>query len=92
MGRTGLFELASGGGLRRAIATGLTSEQLRQTAVKEGMQPLRDAGMQLVVGGATSLEEIQRALSGKPPTPPPPQPAPAATPRPGSAGPAKKKP
>jgi len=92
IGRTGLFELASGGTLRRLIAAGATPEQLRQGAVKEGMQPLRDAGMQLVVAGTTSLEEIQRALSGKPPTPPPPQPAPAATPRPGSAGPAKKKP
>jgi len=92
IGRTGLFELASGGGLRRAIAAGATPEQLRQGAVKEGMQPLRDAGMQLVVAGTTSLEEIQRALSGKPATPAVPQPAPAATPRPGSAGPARKKP
>ena len=92
IGRTGLFELASGGTLRRLIAAGATPEQLRQGAVKEGMQPLRDAGMQLVVAGTTSLEEIQRALSGKPATPAAPQPAPAATPRPGSAGPARKKP
>ena len=92
IGRTGLFELASGGTLRRLIAAGATPEQLRQGAVKEGMQPLRDAGMQLVVAGTTSLEEIQRALSGKPATPAVPQPAPAATPRPGSAGPARKKP
>ena len=92
IGRTGLFELASGGALRRLIAAGATPEQLRQGAVKEGMQPLRDAGMQLVVAGATSLEEIQRALSGKPATPPVPQPGSAATPRPGSTGPARKKP
>ena len=92
LGRTGLFELASGGTLRRLIAAGATPEQLRQGAVKEGMQSLRDAGMQLVVAGSTSLEEIQRALAGKPATPPVPQPAPAATPRPGSAGPARKKP
>ncbi len=92
IGRTGLFELASGGALRRLIAAGATPEQLRQGAVKEGMQPLRDAGMQLVVAGATSLEEIQRALSGKPATPSVPQPGSAATPRPGSTGPARKKP
>jgi hypothetical protein len=92
IGRTGLFELASGGAMRRLIAAGATPEQLRQGAVKEGMQPLRDAGMQLVVAGATSLEEIQRALSGKPATPPVPQPGAAATPRPGSTGPARKKP
>jgi type IV pilus assembly protein PilB len=92
MGRTGLFELASGGALRRLIAAGATPEQLRQGVVKEGMQPLRDAGMQLVVAGASSLEEIQRALSGKPATPPVPQPGSAATPRPGSTSPARKKP
>lgn len=92
IGRTGLFELASGGTLRRLIAAGATPEQLRQGAVKEGMQPLRDAGMQLVVAGVTSLEEIQRALSGKPATTAVPPPAPAAAPRPGSTGPARKKP
>jgi hypothetical protein len=89
-GRTGLFELASGGTLRRLVAAGATPEQLRQGAVKDGMQPLRDAGMHLVVAGATSLEEIQRALTGKPAAPPVPQPAPAV--RPGPAAPTRKKP
>jgi hypothetical protein len=60
-----LFELASGGTLRRLIAAGGSPEQLRQAALKDGMQPLRDAGMQLVVDGMTSLEEIQRILSGQ---------------------------
>ncbi|MFM7138452.1 MAG: ATPase, T2SS/T4P/T4SS family, partial [Planctomycetota bacterium] len=93
IGRTGLFELASGGTLRRLVAAGATPEQLRQGAVKEGMQPLRDAGMQLVVAGATSLEEIQRALTGKPATTPVPQPAAApARPGPAAAAAARKKP
>ena len=90
-GRTGLFELASGGALRRLVAAGATPEQLRQGAVKEGMQPLRDGGMQLVAAGATSLEEIQRALTGKPVA----APAPAAavtTVRPAPAAPVRKKP
>jgi hypothetical protein len=65
LGRTGLFELASGGTLRRLIAAGGSPEQLRQAALKDGMQPLRDAGMQMVVDGMTSLEEIQRILSGQ---------------------------
>ena len=89
IGRTGLFELASGGTLRKLVAAGAAPEQLRQGAVKEGMEPLREAGMQLVVTGATSLEEIQRALTGKPAASAPP---PAASARPGSAAPARKKP
>lgn len=92
IGRTGLFELASGGGLRRLVAAGATPEQLRQGAVKEGMQPLRDAGMQLVIAGATSLEEIQRAISGKSATSPVPPPAAASPTRSGPAAPARKKP
>lgn len=90
IGRSGLFELASGGGLRRLVAAGASPEQLRQGAVKEGMQPLRDASMQLVVSGATSLEEIQRAFPGKPvAAPAPAAPSPA---RPGPTAPARKKP
>jgi hypothetical protein len=64
LGRTGVFELASGGGLRRAIAAGGKPEQLRQVAAKEGLQPLRDASVPLVVAGTTSREEVHRALSG----------------------------
>lgn len=86
VGRTGLFELASGSTLRRLIATGAGADQLRQGAVKDGMQPLRDAGMQLVVAGVTSLDEIQRALAGKAPA------APAPPPRPGPATPGRKQP
>jgi hypothetical protein len=93
LGRTGLFELASGGALRRLIAAGGTSEQLRQAAVKDGMQPLRDAGMQLVVDGVTSLEEIQRTLAGKSAAAPgPPSVATAAGASPGPAAAARKKP
>lgn len=74
LGRTGVFELASGEGLRRAVAAGGKPEQLRGVAVKDGLQPLRDASVQLVVAGTTSREEVQRALtsSSSPSTPPPP--------------------
>jgi len=62
-GRTAVFELASGELIRRGIAAGAPAEQLRQAAVKDGMRPLRDAGIQLVIDGVTSLDEIQRALA-----------------------------
>jgi hypothetical protein len=64
VGRIGLFELASGGGLRRQIAAGGDLDQLRQAAVHEGMRPLRDAAMQAVADGVTSLEEVQRVWGG----------------------------
>jgi hypothetical protein len=65
LGRTAAFELASGTDLRKAIAAGASPEQLRQAARADGMTPLQDAGLALVVGGTTSLDEVQRALSGK---------------------------
>jgi type IV pilus assembly protein PilB len=90
-GRTAVFELASGELIRRGIAAGAAADQLRQAAVKDGMRLLRDAGIQLVIDGVTSIEEVQRALaapasgsapaskapaSGRPAAPPPKRPAP----------------
>lgn len=65
-GRTGVFELATGETLRRTIASGGPSERLRQAALKDGMQPLRGAGLQLVADGATSLEEVERVFATSP--------------------------
>lgn len=65
LGRTAAFELASGTTVRKAIAAGAGPEQLRQAARADGMTPLQDAGLALVAGGTTSLDEVQRALSGK---------------------------
>jgi len=65
LGRTAAFELASGTTLRKAIAAGASPEQVRQAARADGMKPLQDAGLALVAGGTTSLDEVQRALSGK---------------------------
>ena len=71
--RTAVYELTSGEFVRRGLASGVPPEQLRQAAVKDGMRPLQDAAIQLVVDGVTSLDEIQRALSaqGGGQTPPP---------------------
>ena len=63
LGRTAVFELASGSAFRQAIAAKADPKMLRQAAVKDGMQSMRDAGMALVVEGVTSLEEMQRVFS-----------------------------
>jgi type II secretory ATPase GspE/PulE/Tfp pilus assembly ATPase PilB-like protein len=71
LGRTAVFELASGATFRQAIAAKADAKILRQAAVKDGMQPMRDAGLALVTAGVTSLEEMQRVFSGAQPTRPP---------------------
>jgi type II secretory ATPase GspE/PulE/Tfp pilus assembly ATPase PilB-like protein len=58
-----VFELASGSTFRQAIAAKAEPKILRQAATKDGMQPMREAGMALVVEGVTSLEEMQRVFS-----------------------------
>lgn len=63
MGRTAIFELASGPTVRKAIAQQADPQLMRKAAVHDGMVPLRDAGMALVVDGVTSLEELQRVFA-----------------------------
>jgi type II secretory ATPase GspE/PulE/Tfp pilus assembly ATPase PilB-like protein len=63
LGRTAVFELASGSTFRRAIASKADPKILRKAAIKDGMQPMREAGMALVIEGVTSLEEMQRVFS-----------------------------
>jgi general secretion pathway protein E len=63
LGRTAVFELASGSTFRQAIAAKADQKILRQAAAKDGMQPMREAGMALVIEGVTSLEEMQRVFS-----------------------------
>ena len=70
VGRTAVFELASGATFRQAIAAKADAKILRQAAAKEGMQPMREAGLALVWEGVTSLEEMQRVFSGAQPVRP----------------------
>jgi hypothetical protein len=69
LGRTAIFELASGPTLRKAIASQADPQVppdpqvLRKAAAQDGMMPLRDAGMALVMEGVTSLEELQRVFA-----------------------------
>jgi general secretion pathway protein E len=63
LGRTAIFELASGTQFRRAVAANAQPQALREAAVKDGMRPLAAAGLALVAEGVTSVEEVQRALA-----------------------------
>jgi len=65
LGRTAIFELASGTTVRKAVAAAVDPTTLRKAAMQDGMKPLRDAGMALVVSGVTSIDEVQRVLAPK---------------------------
>ena len=64
-GRTAIFELASGETLRKAVAKKADAQVLRQAATKDGMKPMRDEGMRLVLDGTTAMEEMQRVFAPK---------------------------
>lgn len=75
LGRTAVFELASGTTLRKAIAAVTDAATLRKAAVQDGMKPMGEAGLPLVLDGATSLDELQRVFAVKPAAPQPTPPA-----------------
>ena len=60
LGRTGIFEIATGPTVNKAVAAGADAGVIRQAAAKDGMQPLSRAARRLVTEGVTSLDEIQR--------------------------------
>jgi len=64
-GRIGAFELASGVTLRKGVAKGVDAATLKKAASKDGYVTSRDQGMNLVLNGVTSLEEMQRIFSSK---------------------------
>ena len=64
-GRTAIFELASGETLRKAVSKKADAQVLRQAATKDGMKPMRDEGMRLVLDGTTAMEEMQRVFAPK---------------------------
>ncbi len=60
-GRVGLFELMEvTDEVSKAINAEVPEDQLRKIAIQEGMNPLRTAGINKVLEGATSLEEVLR--------------------------------
>jgi type IV pilus assembly protein PilB len=60
LGRTGIFEVATGRTVNHAVAAGADAAVIRQAAAKDGMQPLSREARRLVTEGVTSLDEIQR--------------------------------
>jgi len=62
-GRTAIMEyMPVSGKIGRLIANRATTDEIRQNAVLDGMVTLRDAAIRKLAGGATSFEEIVRAL------------------------------
>ncbi|MBL7069454.1 MAG: Flp pilus assembly complex ATPase component TadA [Candidatus Omnitrophica bacterium] len=60
-GRTGIFELmVINDDLREHITRKSSAVTIRQAAVKGGMQTLRDAGLEKVISGITSVAEVLR--------------------------------
>ena len=58
-GRVGLYELMEvGDEVSKAINAAVPEDQLRKLAIQEGMTTLRDAGLEKVRQGMTSLEEV----------------------------------
>ena len=60
-GRMGLYELlVMNDQIRDQIAQGVSTDDLRKECVKHGMRTLREAGLQGIFSGQTSIEEIVR--------------------------------
>ena len=58
-GRVGLYELMEvTEDVGKAINAGVPEEQLRKVAIQEGMVSLRDAGLEKIRQGLTSIEEV----------------------------------
>jgi type IV pilus assembly protein PilB len=60
-GRQGIFELVLiNDDLRDMISSGASTDQLREGCRKHGMTTLREAGLQAIYNGYTTIEEIVR--------------------------------
>jgi type II secretory ATPase GspE/PulE/Tfp pilus assembly ATPase PilB-like protein len=62
LSRSGLFELAGGPTVAKAIAAKVDRATFVKAAVRDGMQRFPEAGVAMVVAGTTSLDEVQRVL------------------------------
>lgn len=64
-GRAGVYELlVVDKEIRRLCTTGASTGSIREYALKHGMQSLRQSGYTRVLGGETTLEEVQRITRG----------------------------
>jgi type IV pilus assembly protein PilB len=63
-GRTGIFEtMIMDARLRRAVLRGVSIQELREEALRGGMRGLREVGLQAVLSGRTTVEEILHETS-----------------------------
>jgi len=59
VGRLGIFEfLGMTDALRELVVRGVSLVELRQKAMEQGMTTLRDAGLQAILSGDTTVEEV----------------------------------
>jgi len=62
-GRTGIFELLELNEQMRSLITSAgTESMIRAAAIESGMTPIGEDGLQKVLAGETSLEELQRVV------------------------------
>ena len=63
-GRTGLFEIMLvGEEVREAIQSGASIQDVRDAAITAGMRTLREAGLDAVLAGRTTIEEVLHATA-----------------------------
>ena len=64
IGRSGIFEvLEMSEEVRKVILSGADAGQIRDAAIKSGMKTMIEDGMNKVLAGITTIEEILRAIS-----------------------------
>jgi type IV pilus assembly protein PilB len=60
-GRSGLFEMIKmNDHLRDLVSQGASTDQLRQAVRKQGVAGLREAGLQAIYNGVTTIDEVVR--------------------------------
>lgn len=60
-GRMGIFELINmNDEIRDLVSAGVSTDELRRACIKHGMVPLRDAGLDAIYQGQTTIEEVVR--------------------------------
>ena len=61
-GRTAIHEILEvNSDMRQLIYEGANQNKIYETAIKNGMSPLREAGIQKIKSGVTTIEEVLRA-------------------------------
>jgi len=62
LGRTGVFQFASGPMVAKAVARGVDLKMLEKAAAHDGMESFKEAGLRLIAAGITCRDELKRVL------------------------------